>query len=550
MALTGARAPDGVWDAIKRADALASGADRESWLKDLRVDPRTELSVIHPLDGRPILVPASVTARPLELVFSPEAVEQAEKLVDLCAEEFRGIVDDKLRYLLFWRFAVDVIRALEGQAEPHERRLRCGALWEIFPADTRMPDHSVVMHDSLVAALAPILAEKKEAALLRFSVGPVQSFIENARKLRDLWAGSSILAETVWHAMEPIVAEWGPDAILFPRLYGEPRFDRWFLAQVGKTRLPRQLNDVVEEVRKGQQRALRIPSLPNVFTAVVPHDAAENLAKTAEQKVREYWHKKAAAAGAKAGGGDAYATRAAKQAEALVEITWAVAPWPLKVSLSDADLSQPWLGWHRREPAATKSLANAGKLRAILGGYAPNGGILYADSFEQAGVLVDAAKRERIRVSRDEGGLKCFVCGEREVLAAGDFWAQRHSGFAARNDKSRLSAEEQLCGPCTWKRHFDVEGLGQRHPSTGEIAASRFKLELIQKYRDHENLHQAIKRFTEAAQDAAKATAIDRADLQVWTPTAVEMAVRECDERFIDKFARIDGQWLLPFPRE
>jgi hypothetical protein len=73
-ALVGTKAPEDVWKAIKAADALASGADRESWLKDLQVDPRTELSVIHPLDARPVLVPGTVTGRALELAFSPELI--------------------------------------------------------------------------------------------------------------------------------------------------------------------------------------------------------------------------------------------------------------------------------------------------------------------------------------------------------------------------------------------------------------------------------------------------------------------------------------------
>lgn len=76
--LVGSSAPADMWEAIKKADALASGADRQSWLKELRVDPRTELEIIHPLDGRPILVPGTVSQRPFELAFPPELLDHVE----------------------------------------------------------------------------------------------------------------------------------------------------------------------------------------------------------------------------------------------------------------------------------------------------------------------------------------------------------------------------------------------------------------------------------------------------------------------------------------
>lgn len=37
--------------AIEEADHIASGADRAQFLRDLVVDPRRELTMIHPLDG-------------------------------------------------------------------------------------------------------------------------------------------------------------------------------------------------------------------------------------------------------------------------------------------------------------------------------------------------------------------------------------------------------------------------------------------------------------------------------------------------------------------
>jgi len=41
-----------------------------------------------------------------------------------------------------------------------------------------------------------------DKAFLAFSLGPVQSFIESAVSLRDLWSGSYILSWLTWHAMK------------------------------------------------------------------------------------------------------------------------------------------------------------------------------------------------------------------------------------------------------------------------------------------------------------------------------------------------------------
>lgn len=550
-ALAGSRPTDDVWKAIKAADALASGADRESWLKDLQVDPRTELSVIHPLDARPILVPGTVTGRALELAFSPELIDHVEEMVGAIGEAFSGIADERLCYLLVWRFATDVLREIERGAEKHERRFRLGVLWELFPADTRIPDHPLVFHDSLVAALAPIVHAKQEAALLRFAVGPVQPFIQTARKLRDLWAGSSILAEATWRAMLPIVQEHGPDSVLFPSLRGEPRFDHWLLGEVNGIEVAQLLTQVLQTTRDHLSRSLRIPSLPNVFTAVVPDNQAAELAKQAEAGVREYWQSEAERAAAEAGEGEEFGRRAREQAGAMIDVAWSVAPWPMVADLTSHNIEARHR-WHRQKPHVEVAADSARKLAVALGGYKPNGGLFYPDCFEQGSLLLDAAKRERLQVVRDEGGLKCSVCGEREVLGPGGFWKQRQQG-GKRRDAAKLSPGEQLCGPCTWKRHYDLEtGLpyGIRHPSTGEIAAARFKLELINRWREEEQLYRAMKEFVDAAQEAANAGGIDQADANVYAVQAIDLAARSCDEPFIQEFAGIDGQWLLPFPRE
>jgi CRISPR-associated protein Cmr2 len=64
-----------------------------------------------------------------------------------------------------------------------------GGLWHRLPADTRFPDHSIWQHNALTSALYSsmrLAGCADNIGLMVFSLAPVQGFIENARKLRDL----------------------------------------------------------------------------------------------------------------------------------------------------------------------------------------------------------------------------------------------------------------------------------------------------------------------------------------------------------------------------
>ncbi len=563
--ITGSAPSEKAKHTIEQADHLAAGADRHNWLRDLQVNPRDELQLLHPLEGKPILQPGTTTAQAFELRFPSECVDAAEELGMQVAQAISAVSEPRLRFLVLWRFLPELLTRLEAKGQ------KLGLLWSLLPADSRMPEHSVLVHDSLVAALASILDNGQEAALLRVQFAPVQNFIEASRKLRDLWASSSILAETTWKALEPIVQELGPDHVIYPNLRHEPRFDRWLLHELRnepalavegeKAANVSALWQVVDETRSHLDRSLRTPSLPNVFTAVVPLNNAASLAEQIETMLRNFWATSVATSANRAGDGYEFVSRAEEQARALLQVFWSVVPWPLhadpKAWLSD---NGPKFCWHKSNSTTAAALETLDQLpSAAFAAYRPNAGLLYADLNEQAGLLVDAVKRERVQHANDEEGLKCSCCGERQVLGGNDFWIQRTAGFQKRRDQKQLSENEQLCGPCTWKRHFDVQGLGaegsptvgQGHPSTGDIAASQFKLDVIQQCVDGngELLH-AVEDFVAAVKEDQKAGKLDENEVRVFCPQAVYVAATRSRNDTLEQFARIDGQWLLPFPRE
>ena len=164
--------------------------------------------------------------------------------------------------------------------------------YAVLPADTRTPDHTIWHHMDTVAALVAACHDpqgnellQERAAFLSFSVGPVQSFIASARSLRDLWSGSMILAYLTARAMEPVLDEYGPTAIIYPVLRGNPLIDLlWLKQQKGFSWVP------------GNPAQRLVPCLPNRFLAVVSRgprdveeDLAQKLAKEVEEKAKKAW---------------------------------------------------------------------------------------------------------------------------------------------------------------------------------------------------------------------------------------------------------------------
>lgn len=91
--------------------------------------------------------------------------------------------------------------------------------------------------------------------ILHFTLGPVQGFIDQARRTRDLWAGSYLLSYLSGHAMAEV--DKTGEAIVFPKVKEDPLF----LAITGACR-----------ATGPDHPAAAVGSLPNRFKAEVPRD--------------------------------------------------------------------------------------------------------------------------------------------------------------------------------------------------------------------------------------------------------------------------------------
>ena len=126
-----------------------------------------------------------------------------------------------------------------------------------MPAYTLSPDHTLFDHADATSAIFGAEYDGRKPVLLLFKLSPVQKFIADARKEKDLWAASHILSVLTFSAISTVVDIFGPDAVIYPHLRGNPLFYAWMYSQ----NLTDSLNAKDED--------LAIALIPNKFLALV-----------------------------------------------------------------------------------------------------------------------------------------------------------------------------------------------------------------------------------------------------------------------------------------
>lgn len=173
--LTDEEERDRLQERVKPADWFASSVERFVFPKgkcSTMFNGQEGSSFIHPLSSTPYLVQGNMT-------------DQKDHLNGIISSSIGGAEteDPRILFFLYWR------RWLENVASSDPRFASDLAY---LPADTRIPDHTIWNHMTVTSALAGCLDEKGQLqpALLLFQLGPVQTFIAQARSTRDLWSGS------------------------------------------------------------------------------------------------------------------------------------------------------------------------------------------------------------------------------------------------------------------------------------------------------------------------------------------------------------------------
>ncbi len=523
------------------ADHWASAADRPALPMPGDSDFREALDVrfwgreggvlVHPLDGTEYRLADLYTAPAGEIEKSSflslfhvlngaGVLEEAED-----GTPRLKILDPRAAFLSLWR--------LGPESPPPGTGL--GRLWRHLPADTRIPDHSIWDHLSLTSAFAGAMAADPggNPALLAVSLGPVQSFIAQARSTSDLWAGSHLLASLSWEALMVVCERYGPDAVIFPSLRGVPLVDVWLEKQ--GVAFPEGEDAPEWKHFASDANPLFQAALPNRFVALVPAAEVRETAEAITEAVRSWMAGTARKAAGRLLEEAGYEPDARcdlrhqidRQLGGFPEVHWAAVPFAPLVAWSEEEARKGTKTTVTGIEGLREALARfhpAGGEPGFLGSpqwellqeaiegdgivYVPNPGVLYPALYDLLDRLLGAAKTVRPFLQVSEEGYRCTLCGEREWLRGpGDegkggeprggrgetLWTK----LAARR-RARAREGEHPCALCAAKRlgptlfsewaagavpGLGKEKLGRYVVSTHTMALAKDLLETAEKMR-------------------------------------------------------------------
>ncbi|MBX3733681.1 MAG: type III-B CRISPR-associated protein Cas10/Cmr2 [Verrucomicrobiae bacterium] len=319
--------------ARKEADWAASAADRLPFPPSS--DTRTELTCFrHPLGGAEI--PLNGQALPIGVAEDTSQTSRPKLNED----------NPRAAFISTWRFWRN------WAASRH-------ADFALYPAETRLPDHTIWNHLAVTSAMQGCLGGEPwtkdnpggpvdSPAFLIFTIGPVQDFISAARSTRDLWSGSYLLSYLIGHTLRRIALDFGPDHVIFPNLCDQPIADLLLKEEIWDQVSTVEDSKLFEAFdyygSSDSKQRLLTPSLPNRFLAVLPTRMVEHrdrgpqfasvtayaqyLADDLKLFLKHEIAGPLADVAAQALGTRFNQNRFSRQADRLLEVHWQALPWP------------------------------------------------------------------------------------------------------------------------------------------------------------------------------------------------------------------------------
>lgn len=357
---------------------------------------------------------------------------------------------DKEKFLYLWRNAIEIVT--EKLEKSYFKKYI-----HVLPADTRIPNHSIWEHLKVTSAINAS-ENYQNNSLFLFTIGPVQSFISQARKAQDLFMGSFLLSYLTFISMEEIIERYGPTNIIYPDLFSQPLMD-FYLETVKNI-----------SVRNSYSNYFHQPTIPNKFVAILPEGAEDrirDLAESLTKKVKREW-------------GEIVTTvmksfnirlnnvYLEKQVGDFPEIYWVAIPFRRgEKDVKVVDL-EGFLG-------DTKEWQDLWDFAERNGEYQPNIGLLYQALYISLEKSMGARKNLRVFDQTEEEGKKCYLCGEREGVVK--------EGIGDLKVGKFINNTEDLCVLCFVKRglekyletKFSNTSRDFSFPSTAEVALANFK---------------------------------------------------------------------------
>jgi len=376
-------------------------------------------------------------------------LKEVSRIVKDTLKEIAGRIyhyNDKDKFFYLWRNLFQIIFE-------KTKNKSYSKFWSVIPADTRVPDHSIWEHLKVSSAINAFDGFQNNSLFL-FTLGPVQSFISQARKAQDLFTGSFILSYLTFIGIREILDRYGPTSIIYPDLFAQPLMD-WYLEK--------KIN-----IKNSSSSQIEIPTVPNRFVAIMPETDEAKITEVAQSiinKVENEWNK--------------ISTtvllsfeinkdeRIEKQLQDFPQIYWVALPWWIddkNTTINDLSAFVP--------NEETERLKKLFKFASEKGEFKPNIGLFYQVLYTFVEKSMGVRKNLRNFNQKKERGKKCSICGEKEAFIKARMGKLKVGKF--------ISDKEELCALCFAKRglekYFYKEFRKELNfPSTAEVSLSDFK---------------------------------------------------------------------------
>lgn len=350
-----------------------------------------------------------------------------------------------------------------------------GALWDILPADTRMPDHPMWHHFGMTSAIYSSLERndddsKENLSLVVYSITPVQDFIGKARKLRDYWTGSVLLSYLAFAGITAVMEELGPDHILYPSLQNQALVEQWL--EKKNASFAKFLEEDDENLKKLNKSSQSIASFPNKFVFICNHDDIKDVCELIEKRIDSEWK-------STAGIVKNYLLKFAEKDKAAFrkiwdntvdkfwKYSWAATNFATVKNESELESLLQKEKW-QNEFETMKAFDEKFKTESLYPNYDASN--LYGATHSLSQGLLAAGKMKPTSFKNIQKGEKCPLCGEHEVLndspkglAASDynknittFWNRIREKSNNDCEYTQVGKNERLCAICALKRFLPL----------------------------------------------------------------------------------------------
>lgn len=423
---------------------------------------------------------------------------------------------------------------------------KLGALWDVIPADTRMPDHPEWHHLGMTSAIYSSLERNlddlnEDLSLVVYSITPVQDFIGKARKLRDYWTGSVLLSYLAFSGITVVMDELGPDHILYPSLQNQSLIEQWLIKnEVGLLNLLKEKEDL-EKLNKASQS---IASFPNKFVFLCNANDVESTCEKIKAKIEDEWKntsdivKNFILGKTDSKNSDEFNKIWDNSIKNYWKLSWASTNFATINDEQELKQLLPKIKWGKELEAMKKFDSCFDEKNKVFPNYDASN--LYGTTHSLVQGLLAAGKTKPTSKKPVQEGEKCPLCGEHEVLNNSktnisaaeynknikEFWDKLRK-MNSEESYSQVGKNERLCAVCSVKRFLPlgnvfkdknhilyktlVESYKDNFPSTTEMSAWEYlhtvpeadRKEIANKLHDYE-FESDDEKLREILKDASK----------------------------------------------